>query len=444
MSDLNNHSDKSGTLKKEAMFSLYLIILYLFLEYGRPQLLIPVLRYLHLPAITVALIGLTLLFSGRINVKDKQSVIFILLLVEMVIHGPFAVNNYWAFQVFYTMSITFVAFLAIVNIVDSFSKYKVLVKYWIYIYIFLAIYGYFNANLSLPSNMRYGMGVGGFIGDENDFSMAVNMILPFALFGIFSANGTKGKIYYLLLICLFVFVVIISESRGGFIGLVSVLFYSWMRSNKKAVFAVVLGILALFTVLVAPQSYWDEIGTITTENTQENQYGTGAQRIYAWKLGYMMFRENPVLGVGQGNYPWNVKAMENKLGVQWQERSLSGRAAHSMYFTLLPELGSIGVILFGMLIWYSIKDLIYIRKVVVSKDHQFADEDSKRIYYLTLALEGSLVGYLTSSTFISTLYYPNVWIWLGFSLALKKIVDNRAIGAVTTQRSGGNRDSDSI
>lgn len=415
----SNGVDKS---KNEAMFSLYLVIAYLFFEYGRPQLIIPVLRFFHLPAITVILLSLFLLFTGKLYFKDKQTILFMLLLSEMVIHGPIAVNNYWAFQVFYAMCITFIAYLAMINVVDKISKYDLLVKYWIYIFIFLAIFGYFNENLNLPKSLRHGMGVGGFIGDENDFSMALNMILPFALFGIFSAKKTSGKIYYLLLICLFVFVIMVSESRGGFVGLVCVLAYSWIRSNRKMVLIVVMGILVIFAIFTAPTSYWDIVRSIRTENTESNRYGTGAQRIYAWKLGWRMFVENPIIGVGQGNYPWRAGEIENELGVQWQDRSLAGRAAHSLYFTLLPELGLVGTMIYLSIIGFSLKDLSYIKKSVVKGNRYYSDDESRKIYNLALALEGSLIGFLTSSTFISTLYYPNFWMWCGFTLALKKII----------------------
>ena len=198
-----NTSNASGvnsvvSKNKEAMFSFYLIVVYLFLEYGRPQLLIPFLRDLHLPAITVIFMSISLFLSGKASIKDKQTIFYLLLLTEMIIHGPIAVNNYWAFQVFYTMCITFIAYLVIVNMLDSLFKYEKLIKYWLLIYIFLAIYGYSNANLNLPKYMRSGMGVGGFLGDQNDFCMALNMILPFALFGVFQKvkNPIRYIIYY--------------------------------------------------------------------------------------------------------------------------------------------------------------------------------------------------------------------------------------------------------
>jgi len=412
--------------RKESMFPLALVIFYLLMEYVRPQTFFPPLKYLHLPAITVGLIAIILFVSGKFRIGDKQTVVFLLFLGEMVFHGPFAVNNYWAFQRFYEMSITFIAFLGIVNIINDDSKYKILIKYWIIIFIVLAVIGILNK----------GVGVGGFIGDENDFCMAINMVLPFALFGIFSETGTTKKVFYLVTTCLFL-ASILTYSRGGFVGLVSVMMYCWLRSSKKIALGVVMGILVAFAVIAAPSSYWDRVRTITSEyediTTTGRQYGTGGQRIYAWKIGWRIFTENPVVGVGQGNYPWHVGKTEEEMGVQWQKRSLAGRAAHSLYFTLLPELGLVGTILFALMIAFSMKDLFYIRKLLKTHKDLYPLEESRRIYYLALALEGGLVGFLASSVFISTLYYPNFWILCGFILSLRRILQAKCGGGIPSR-----------
>lgn len=410
--------------KTESMIPFYLVLIYLFLEFARPQTLIPVLQYLHLPAIIVTMIAASLLKFGKLDIKHKQTLLYMLLLVEMIYHGPIALNNYWAFQMFYAMGITFIAYLGIVNLVDNDKKYDILIKYWIITFIFLAIYGYFNANLNLPKNKRYGMGVGGFLGDANDYCMALNTILPFAIFGIFTAKKNLHKLYFVALVCLFLFIIILTDSRGGFIGMVAVATYCWLRSNKKIVLAALMGLLVVFALAVAPGSYWNEIRSITTENTEANPYGTGAQRVYSWKLGWKMFLENPIIGVGQGNYPWNVGEMEEGAGVTWKTRSIKGRAAHSLYFTLLPELGIVGTLLYSLMIFFSFMDLKNIKNILKKHKDFSSDEYCKKVYYLALALEASLIGFFVSSVFISTLYYPNFWLLCAFIVALKKIVVN--------------------
>lgn len=421
LNSLNFHASNTMKIvaqKKESMLPFRLVLFYLFLEYVRPQLMVPFIGVFHLPAITILLIGASLLFTGKMYLGDKQTILFLLFMGEMIIHGPIALNNYHAYTKFYGMCISFIAFLGFINIIDTEFKYDKAIKFWIIVYIFLAIIGIMNK----------GYGVGGFLGDENDFCMALNMIMPFGIFGILSAKNKTEKIYFYIITGLFL-LSILNYSRGGFIGLISVVTYCWFRTNKKIKYILIIGLFLVVGLIAAPSSYWERVRSISTEikeNIEGTSKGTGGQRIYAWKIGWNMFLDNPVIGVGQGNYAWHVKDTEDQMGVQWAERSLAGRVAHSLYFTLLSELGLVGTFIFLLFIIYSVKDLIYINKSMRYRTDIYSEEESKKIHYLALALEGSLVGFLTSSVFISTLYYPNLWILLGFIVSLKKIVYAKA------------------
>ena len=47
--------------------------------------------------------------------------------------------------------------------------------------------------------------------------------------------------------------------------------------------------------------------------------------------------------------------------------------------------------------------------------------DLKKAYFYANAMQASLIGYLVTSIFISTLYYPSFWIMMGFVVALRNI-----------------------
>ena len=58
--------------------------------------------------------------------------------------------------------------------------------------------------------------------------------------------------------------------------------------------------------------------------------------------------------------------------------------------------------------------------ITLSKDGK-KENDVAFSVALSSALEAAMVGYLVSSVFISTLYYPTVWILTGFVVALGSI-----------------------
>jgi O-antigen ligase len=394
----------------------WLTVLYLAFEYGRPQNSLPALGNLHLPGVVTVSLGLAMLTSGRIDLSDIQTKLFVVFLGLMAALVPFAVNNGAAFYTTLAMLILFVAYLAIVNFVDSFEKFETIINAWIVIHIYLAI----------TVILHKGMGVGGYFGDENDVALALNMILPFSFFLALEAKTQSKRVLFLISTAIFLVAIAATSSRGGFVGLVAVGLYCWLRSPRKLMSAMAV-VLLIFTIIqFAPKGYWDRMNTITTDT--DDPYGTGQDRIYSWKAAWKMFLDYPILGVGPGNFPWNFSDYEPSGGFGGHDgmegRLHTGRAAHSLYFTLIPELGTVGTILFTWMLLSSLRDLRFIRKRIREKPQRLEEDIHfrERVRYLTLALGGSLPGFLASGAFISVLYYPNFWIWLALVVALKRQV----------------------
>ena len=288
----------------------------------------------------------------------------------------------------------------------------VLTKMWMGILGFLAVMGV----------AKGGVGIGGWMGDENDFCMVMNMAAPFAYFLLFSATGVGQKIKYLASLGTFILAAMASLSRGGFFGLASVGAYCWYRSPKKGNALAVIVIAVLFMVLLAPEKYWDEIASSTSEETMSDE-GTGGARLYTWGVGVDMFLYNPIIGIGQSNFPWTFEQYETG---KFHDRSFGGRQAHSAWVTLLSELGLAGIVIIGAMLWQCYKDLKLVRT-------RFTPTESKQKHgqtvragedvrvYLARAMEGSLIGFIISGVFISIIWYPSLWIMMAFVVALRNI-----------------------
>lgn len=389
----------------------FLTLLYLLFEFGRPQSTVRALEMFRLPAIITILLALLLFLSQKLAFPEKETKLFIFLLIFMVIHVPMARNNYWAFHTTRTMLITFVAYLSVITFIDSTEKVKFLFNFWLAVHAYLAATGIIGG----------GRGIGGFLGDENDLCLVLNMVLPFSFYAALSDTNKTRRLIYAGLTVFFIFAIITTQSRGGFLGLVAAGGYCWLRSPKKIFSAVALGLLILAAVQFAPDSYWKEVESIREEGTQE---GTGAERVYQWKIGWAMFLDNPVIGVGQGNFPYQFRTYEEASGFHdgFRGRSRAGRAAHSLYFTLIPELGVVGVWIFLAMIYYCLKDLRSVFrscKPMVEKKNL----DAQKLFYLGRAMEASLIAFLVTGTFISVLYYPSFWLLMAFIIALKRVTE---------------------
>jgi len=416
----NNFETIDNNLSHEKIFnySFVLILLYLFLEYGRPQTYIPPLRMIRPGLLVIVLMIIALVrefqLSRVINLHTKLLIILILI---MSIHVPIASNNFHAFQQWRGAVILFIIYLSILTFVNSYQKMATYIDTWISINVFGALIGIQNGGRIYNAY---------FMSDENDFALVMNMAIPFAYFMFMGTDSKWKKILYLICIGIFVVGSVISLSRGGFIGLAAVLFYCWLKTPRKILSTLVIVFILFILILAAPGSYWDEVKSIQDENISS---GTGATRWYYWTTAMKMYAANPFIGVGQGNFPWTV---EDYGGTGFYGRLHGGRVAHSLYFTIISELGTAGIFLFLMMLFYfrkNVKEVISYANYILSQESD--DEDyleiaaqASKIRYIVYAVSGALMAYLVTGLFLSVLYYPHFWILCTLVIALKNIMND--------------------
>jgi hypothetical protein len=381
-------------------------------EFGRPQEIVPGLKLVPLGLGLSLLILLSVFLSGKLNFSRPQTKLWLVLLGVMAIHVPIAVNNFWALMTFKDMFLLFGVYLGITIYVDTVERMMTLMKSWLATHAFLAVIGV----------AKGGVGIGGWMGDENDFCMAMVMVAPFAYFLIFANEGISMKARYGAFLGVFILAAMASLSRGGFIGLASVGTYCWYRSPKKLNALILVFVAIVFMAALAPEKYWDEIGSSVSDETM--QKGTGAERLYTWGIGMEMFAANPIIGIGQSNFPWTFELYQGDR--TFLGKSIAGRQAHSAWVTLVTELGLVGVVLVGMMLFQCYKDLRLVRigltpgGVTFQRGRVMRSGEDIRVY-LARAMEGSLIGFIVCGVFISILWYPSFWIMMAFVVALRNM-----------------------
>ncbi len=398
-------------VQKESNLGFYLVMMAMLFEFGRPQDLFPPLKVIPIPTLLDVSLALSVFMSGKANFSNKQTKLWMALLVVMALWVPFANNNFYALMTLKDMTLCFFFYLGIIAFVNSTSRMHKLILMWLGVHTVLAINGL----------LHHGRGVGGWMGDENDFGMEMSVAIPVAFFMYQGATGKGSNFLYVGLLGLFVMALVSTGSRGGFLGLLAVGAYCWFYSSSKIVSLIVGVCLAGLVLIAAPAEYWDRISSIRDDSTMET--GTAGQRMFTWGIGWEMFQANPILGVGQGNFPWT--SGEYLGGRTWQTKSLSGRQAHSLYFTLLPELGLVGVVIFGSMIYSNYKDTRvkqFVSQALRGSRVKSGEPLDPRFTHAILygnALLGGMIGYLVTSTFISTLYYPTFWILMALAVSLR-------------------------
>jgi O-antigen ligase len=317
----------------------------------------------------------------------------------------YALNTFWLFTCFVNMLTYGIVFLLAMPILLR-SRYctRILAKT-------LAISAFVTAVWSV---FHAGHGQGAWLGDENDVALFLNMGVCFCYFMARGARTPGERRFLLITSAVCAAGTIFSFSRGGFVGLavaiVAIGVYS-RRLVKVLSIAALIGLLLLpiLATLQPPagrgksRSYLEELTSIgdTTDSTR-------LERIYTWTGGWVMFKANPIWGVGAGNYSFTLGYYESYPELQVLNtfgRSFAGRAAHSLYFTLLPELGGVGAVSF-LVMWLAVLRRTW-------RESQRPDSDLPP--GMAAGIGTSLISYAACSAFVSSFYYPPFWLLCGFA-----------------------------
>ena len=207
--------------------------------------------------------------------------------------------------------------------------------------------------------------------------------------------------------------------------MVAVLAFCFWYSPRKLIALISTAIAAVAIAAIAPASYWQEI-----ESISDTDSGTADHRIELWTIATREFLDNPVLGVGPGNFRWRIADYQTNEQQQKFGRSLAASAVvHSTYFEILSELGAVGVGSFIAMIFFLFRDLRRIEGACTAilkrtpKNSREHDLEWARAY--ALSLQGALIGFLVSSAFLSTSYVSNIWFLGGAAAALHFVAADR-------------------
>lgn len=416
----SNHSAALGG-DPVARGVLILLGMYFMVEYGRIHDFVPPLSALRPGMIfAIGLFFYWLVKGDKSILVDPLVKLYISFLALLAISMTYTVNHFAAYQVVQVMTIYLLAgilplgtFLARPDELTKFLRFLLVVQ----------------VAVAITSALRGGVGTSSFLSDENDLALHFNTALPYAYCLWKSPYASKiGKALFLGCMAAIVVVIVVSSSRGGLVGLAAtfgaiVLFFPNRTRNILAACAAAM--IGLFFV---SDAYIADMSTISDQNDR-----TRLDRLYSWSRAWEMFVDNPVLGVGAGNFPWRFPEYELR-SPEYDPHTMrlhGGRQAHSLYFTLFPETG-----LLGTTIYLAIVGVLMLKLRSVARSLRHLRQSlpiAAELYLLTSAIAASVVGYLVSGVFISVLYYPQLWYTLGIVIALDRatryLVDRSPAGA---------------
>lgn len=386
---------------KSESFAFWMICIYLFFEYVRPQSIYPAIDFL--PWTQMAVIGALLgCFADKTVrwVSSSVNVLLILFLIIILISSVYAyfpqvsyakLDNYYLWVIIYFL---------IINIVNTRKRF------FIFLCVFLV--ASFKLSLSLAitwakrgfSFTDWGLsGPPGFFQNSGELAIQMLVFWPIAWAFAHSVKPYASKRWYWLLMLMpitAIMVILGASSRGGQLALVVQLVVMNYRTIFKPKIFISCGIV--FALL------WSFLPDQQKERFERmGEDGTSQQRILYWENGIEMIKVHPVLGVGYFNFRHYFERY-------YSEDVILRRAQlpHNIFIQVGTDTGITGLSIFLILI------LVALRKGQ-SFHGKGCENDEKRI---GSCANISLIGFVVAGQFVTVTYYPFLWIHLALVVAL--------------------------
>ncbi len=226
----------------------------------------------------------------------------------------------------------------------------------------------------------------GIFRDPNDLCLLLIVAMTICVWGLEGAAARGRRLPWLILLGVFGYGVVLTRSRGGFLGLVSgaavlgVSRWGWRKT--------VLVACAVVPILL-------EVGGRQTHLSLAQDTAQG--RLQLWSQGLALLRQSPLLGIGYGNYVQQI-----------------GLVAHNSFLQAYVELGLLGGTLFLGAFCYAIASL-----AALGRCRQcLVDAPMRRLQPLLLVL---LVAYGVGMMTLSRTYIVPTYLVLGLAAAYFRV-----------------------
>lgn len=225
--------------------------------------------------------------------------------------------------------------------------------------------------------------------NPNYFGAAMNIVIFYPLICFIEKKGSR--IYNAIIFLLFLFNLVFTSTRGAWLGFaLGVLVISVIRYRKM-----LLGVpVFLAGIFIIPSTRARFLSIFDASNV------TDGTRVKIWKTGIEMFKDHPILGIGNGNFIHRYREYILKHNELNAGRTVF--TTHNSYLKMFAELGAIGGVLF-LMIYASLTYMTF-------KVYKF----TKRYKLASLAFIGFWAAYLFQNFLNNLMFIPqlNVLVWI--------------------------------
>ena len=253
--------------------------------------------------------------------------------------------------------------------------------------------------------------------DNNLYALGMAMLVPLLMYLYRYSAHRYAKLVAVFGVVVTIMTIIGTNSRGGFLALAVVGFWYWLTSHRKLTSLVVLAVLAFGVVQMAPERWFDRIESIRTAGEDDSFMN----RVAAWRVSASIASDHPVFGGGfnavQNYWIWDEhKDRPSLFAVDMSK--YTPKAAHSIYFQVLGDLGYVGLLLFLALLISAFYARARVKRIYA--------KTQRGLWALDLSNAGclSLVAFMAAGGGVSLAYFELVYFLIVMLSLLPTIMQN--------------------
>jgi putative inorganic carbon (HCO3(-)) transporter len=383
------------------------LFLFTVIVYVRPYEVISSLSWLSKGAFWIALatvlvfIPTQLTLEGNLTARPREVNLVLLLCLFALLSIPLATNPADAWDEFSTSYIKVVLlFIVMVNVVRTRARLRSLLLLGLAIgsYVSVNAINDYRLDRLTERGERIAGSLGGMLQNPNDLALYLVTLVPIAVGLLLASQGPLKRIAYAVIAALMVVAIVFTFSRGGFIGLLAafaVLGLKFGRKHRSQVIIVGVLCLVLFIAL-APGNYGTRIASIFGNDPT----GSSGARKALLIQSFIVSLRHPLLGVGMSNF---------------HIYSEHEQVSHNSYTQVSAEMGLMAALIYVMFV------VAPIRKLRRLESQTYEDRLRSKDYYLAVALQASLIGYMFASFFVSVAYLWHIYYLVGYAVCLRRL-----------------------
>ena len=271
--------------------------------------------------------------------------------------------------------------------------------------------------------------IAGPLADPNFYAQILAPVVPLALLRARGSANWWQRSYYLSAVLLLTLVIGFTYSRAGLLVLALVILLALLYMRLPLRVWAMLGVAGLLAVSVVPDQFSKRLQTLeqlfVEEEADVQKLDTSfRQRQLYMMVAWEMFEQNPVLGVGAGNYSDNYVEYSERYhtSVNTYKWIDTRKNPHSLYLQIAAETGFAGLLVFAMVPLAAFASSLAAYAAALRLGRlRWADN--------ALALSLALTSYLGTSMFLHGDYMRYFWLIVALQLASWHVVKNHGLSA---------------